>query len=248
MFPAAYDLKEFYMTAQGWAVSQMLYQRLRAWWPQTDMTMRDTSSVLVGVGYAVPYLGRMDGPRKSFAVLSGQMGAMVWPANGGQRCVLAEHGVWPLPAASVDHILMIHELEFAEDPADVLEEAWRVLKPEGKLMLVVPNRTGFWARAEKTPFGHGRPFTATQLHDLLRDGNFALERMAGALVAPPWRNATFIRHVAPALEYMAPLCAALCGVTVAEASKRLYSPIRGKPKAVAAKPAIIWGETVPQGH
>ncbi|MBU6235770.1 MAG: methyltransferase domain-containing protein [Alphaproteobacteria bacterium] len=243
-FPAAYDLKEYYLTPQGNAVAAMLMRRIRAWWPTAEIK----GEIMFGAGYTLPYLNAINGPRKTFAVLSGQMGAVVWPVGGPQRCVLAERGHWPIPAASVDYIVMVHDLEYAEDPAAALEEAWRVLRPEGKLMLVVPNRTGLWARAEKTPFGHGRPFTHTQLHTLLRDGNFALERMTGALLAPPIQHRMWAEKVAPVLEYLAPFCSALCGVTVAEASKRLYAPIKGKPKPIA-KTAPVWaGESVPAPH
>lgn len=243
-FPSAYDLKEYYLTPQGQSVAALLTRRFNAWWVNADIK----GDLMMGVGYTLPYLGPIRGPRKTFALLSGAMGAVVWPVGGPQRCALSDRGVWPLPAACADYIVMVHELEYAEDPAAVIEEAWRVLKPEGRLMLVVPNRTGFWARSEKTPFGHGRPFTNKQLHDLLRDGNFALERMTGALLAPPFKNKTMAETVMPALEVLAPFCGALCGVTVAEASKRLYSPIRGKAKPVAAKqPAVVWAG-VPQGN
>lgn len=241
-FPAAYDLREYYLTPQGAMVSSLLLRRMRNWWPNADIK----GDVMIGTGYALPYLGPIKGPRKTFAMLSGAMGAMVWPSLGPRRCVLADPHDWPLPASSADYILMTHELEYAEDPARVLEEAWRVLKPEGKLLLVVPNRTGLWARSEKTPFGHGRPFTQTQLHELLRDTNFTLERMTGALLAPPARNVFYTRKIAPALEALAPVCGALCGVMVVEAGKRLYAPIRGKPKPVA-RPGLAWG-TVPQGN
>lgn len=245
MLPSAYDLKEYYLTPQGEAVAQLLLKRLRAFWPTADIK----GDVMIGAGYALPYLGPIHGPRKTFAVLSGAMGAVVWPVGGPQRCALSDRGVWPLPASSIDYILMVHELEYAEDPSMVLEEAWRVLKPEGKLLLVVPNRTGFWARSEKTPFGHGRPFTQKQLHDLLRDGHFVLEKMTGALLAPPFKHKALSETIAPLFEVLAPFCGAFCGVAVAEASKRLYSPIRGKPRMVAQKKSpVVWGETVPQGR
>lgn len=244
MFPSAYDLKEYYATPQGRGVAQLLLQRFASWWDASRLR----GETVIGAGYALPYLDELQGPGGVFAVVAGSMGGVSWTGPGGasnlQRMVLAERGVWPLAQASVDYALVIHELEYAEDPAVVMDEAWRVLKPEGRLMLVVPNRTGLWARAEKTPFGHGRPFTSTQLHDLLRDRNFTLERMTGALLAPPFRNVTLTEKVSPFIEAMAPLCTPLCGVIVAEATKRLYSPIKGKPKAVS-KPAMIWGDTVP---
>jgi hypothetical protein len=113
-------------------------------------------------------------------------------------------------------------------------------------MLVVPNRTGLWARAESTPFGHGQPFTSTQLHGLLRANDFTLERTAGALLAPPFDRAVLNKKISPVFEHLAPACKALCGLMVVEAGKRLYAPIKGKPM-LASKPAFVWG-AVPQGN
>lgn len=243
MFPSAYDLKEYYMTPQGQGVCRLLLKRFGAWWPESQIR----SDILLGVGYAVPYLDTCNGPRHLYALLAGQMGAMVWPSGGAQRCVLSDRGVWPIPGSSLDYVLMVHELEYAEDPGAVLDEAWRALKPEGRLMLIVPNRTGLWARAENTPFGHGRPFTSRQLHELLRDHHFALERITGALLAPPFKSPGLTKRVSPILEKLAPFFTPLSGVIVVEASKRLYSPIHGKAVAAHAKPAMIWG-TIPQGN
>lgn len=242
MLPSAYDLKEYYSTRQGKGVLALLLRRFGAWWPDRELD----GETMIGAGYVLPYLERCSGPKGIFALLPGEMGALVWPAQGCQRCMVSEPDAWPLPPASVDYIVMVHALEYAEDAGDMMEEAWRTLKPEGRLIVVVPNRTGLWARAEKTPFGHGRPFTHTQLHDLLRDHNFSLERMTGALVAPPFRRSVLIDKVAPVLEMLAPICAPLCGVIVAEASKRLYSPIRGKTQKVS-KPALVWGEPAAAG-
>jgi hypothetical protein len=49
---------------------------------------------------------------------------------------------------------------------------WRVLAPEGKLLLVAPNRTSLWAQVERSPFAHGRPYSRSQLDRLLRDAMF----------------------------------------------------------------------------
>ena len=42
-------------------------------------------------------------------------------------------------------------LEWSEKPRDLLRELWRVLAPNGRLLLVVPNRRGLWARVDTTP-------------------------------------------------------------------------------------------------
>ena len=62
---------------------------------------------------------------------------------------------------------------------------WRVLSPEGRLMLVVPNRRGVWARLDNTPFGQGRPYSRRQLEVLVRDALFTPLDLSGALYLPP---------------------------------------------------------------
>lgn len=44
----------------------------------------------------------------------------------------------PLPDDAVDHCLATEVLEHVPDPERLLREAWRVLKPEGRILLTVP--------------------------------------------------------------------------------------------------------------
>ena len=69
----------------------------------------------------------------------------------------------PLLESTVDFALVIHGLELTDNPDEMLEEVWRVMAPQGRLMLVVPNRRGMWARSDSTPFGYGQPFSRPQL-------------------------------------------------------------------------------------
>jgi 23S rRNA (guanine745-N1)-methyltransferase len=45
----------------------------------------------------------------------------------------------PLPSASFDAVLVHQVLHYAEEPADVLAEAARVLRPGGRLVVVTPS-------------------------------------------------------------------------------------------------------------
>jgi hypothetical protein len=67
-----------------------------------------------------------------------------------------------------------------------LREVWRVTAPEGRVIAIAANRTGLWARTDSTPFGHGRPYSRSQLAALLRDAMFEPTASARALYAPPW--------------------------------------------------------------
>ena len=69
----------------------------------------------------------------------------------------------PLPDAAVDRVLLVHALEMSHDATALLREVWRVLASGGQLLAVVPNRRGLWARMDTTPFGHGRPYSRSQI-------------------------------------------------------------------------------------
>src|SRR6267142_725600 len=68
------------------------------------------------------------------------------------------------------------------------EEAWRVLTGAGRILIVVPNRRGIWARLDRTPFGLGHPYTPGQLSRLLREEMFTPVQSATALFIPPVRT------------------------------------------------------------
>ena len=161
------DLRDFYATALGQVAARALRRKIRLIWPD----LRDMD--VLGVGYPVPYLNplRNDGARVMVAMPSRQ-GVLHWPAEGGVTTVLADEWELPFPDLSVDRVLIVHGLETTERIRPMLREAWRVLKGSGRLLIVAPNRRGLWARFERTPFGHGQPFSPRQISRLLRDNLF----------------------------------------------------------------------------
>ena len=60
-----------------------------------------------------------------------------------------------------------------------------LLSDSGRLVIVVPNRHGLWARFEKTPFGYGRPFSKTQILQVLVENLFTPVRTFQSLFVPP---------------------------------------------------------------
>ncbi len=217
MRPDVFDLREFYHGRLGRVTRNLVRERVRALWPN----VRGMS--LLGLGYATPYLSPFQGEaERVLALMPAPQGVVRWPAQEPGLVALTEEHDLPVADASIDRVLMVHELENTEQARVLLREAWRVLASGGRLLVVVPNRRGLWARFERTPFGHGRPYSPGQLSRLLREAMFQPTQRAAALWVPPapamllpgagaWERVG--RRVAPGLS----------GVLMVEADKQIYA-------------------------
>src|SRR6202012_2301273 len=105
--------------------------------------------------------------------------------DGANAATLVDEAELPLQNFSIDRVLLVHALEGSEQVRPMLSEVWRVLAGGGRLMVVVPNRRGIWARLDRTPFGAGHPYTPNQLLNLLREADFIPVGTAAALFIPP---------------------------------------------------------------
>ena len=182
----------------------------------------NSDQVVMGLGFASPYLSA---GQRSISFMMARAGVMHWPITGPVCSALVDELDLPLGDNSVDVALLIHALEFAESAEDLLQEVWRVLTPQGKLILVVPNRRGFWSSSDLTPFGQGQPFSRSQLMVLLKDGQFVVNAMQQALAGPPRASAALRKLVEP-------VCTTglgwLAGAIVVEATKQVYAFSTGK--------------------
>ena len=131
----------------------------------------------------------------------------------------------PLPDAAVDRVLLVHELEISQDPAALLREVWRVLASGGRLLMVVPNRRGVWARTDTTPFGHGRPYSRSQINQLLRETWFTPIGWSEALYVPPVDRGWFLRSASAWERAGASVSAPFAGVHLVVATKQVYRAI-----------------------
>ncbi len=233
------DLREFYHSQLGRVAEQSITMALASLWARLP------EERLVGLGYAVPYLDRFRADtERTFAFMPAGQGAVNWPAGERSSTALVFDEELPLPDSSVDRVLMVHSLEFAESPRESLKEIWRVLAPGGRLVIVVPNRRGVWARMEHTPFGSGRPYSRGQLTALLREANFTPGASSEALFFPPSRIRTLLklRHAFDRIGRR--FWPVFSGVLVIEAQKRLY---QGLPVAARSSRRVFVPVLAPQG-
>jgi SAM-dependent methyltransferase len=230
-------LRDFYQTPLGLVVRRLLVQKIRSKWPRpsslpqeraagTDASPAPRGAVIMGFGFASPFLGSFRGEASSVcALMPAGQGALVWPSATRNMSVLVEEEHLPLPDNSVDRLLVIHGLEVAERPAALLREIWRVLTPSGRLLIVVPNRSGVWARTDRTPFGQGRPYSRGQLDEQLREAMFTPLVWDSALHIPPINRGIVLRSAATVEKLGTQISRRFAGVIVVEATKELLSPI-----------------------
>src|SRR5262249_15204516 len=150
----------------GQVARRIIARRIRSRWDNV------TGMDIAGLGYAAPYLKMFHGEaRATVALMPQAQGVVKWPREGPYRSALVPETDLPLRDNSVERVLVVHGLEHNEARGLYLREIYRVLMPQGRLIMVVPNRRGGWARLETTPFGHGRPYSMSQLEKFLRQAS-----------------------------------------------------------------------------
>lgn len=214
------DLRRFYESPLGLAAERSIATALQSVWAPLS------NERLVGLGHTMPWLDRFaPDAERAISLQIARQGIVKWPAGRPASCALVFDEELPLPDASIDRFLLVHTLEHSEDPRETLTEVWRALSPGGKLVVVVPNRRGIWARLDHTPFGAGRPYSAGQLARLLVANSFTPTATSTALGFPPMRGRWWQR-TAPGIEritrHFMPMVA---GAIVMEATKRIHQGV-----------------------
>jgi SAM-dependent methyltransferase len=214
------DLRSFYAAPLGRVARRFIGRIVTERWKNC------AGLSILGIGYATPYIGDFrDQAVRVLAFMPAEQGVVNWPSSGVSSSALVETTMMPLPDASMDRILVVHALEITEHPRELLSEIWRILTPGGRVIVVAPSRRGLWARFDATPFGHGQPFSKSQLRDLMRDTLFSPSHWGEALYVPPFERRIWLSS-APAFERVGnALALPGAGVFVVEATKQLYRPI-----------------------
>lgn len=228
------DLRNFYGQPLGALARRTIGRVIRARWDNL------TGQRVLGLGYPTPYLGlfRADAER-CLAFMPAAQGVVNWPSAAPCLSALVEDAELPLADAAMDRVLVVHALEMADQPGETLRDVWRVLAAGGRLMLVVPNRRGIWARSDTTPFGHGRPYSRSQLMAMLREASFTPTWWSEALYMPPL---PWMMSSSSVWEKIgAGLSMPLAGVHVVEATKQVFraQPVRERKRFVFAPEPVL---------
>ena len=219
MRQAANELEGFYASRLGEAAAFLLLKRLGDLWGDC----RNLN--VLGMGYATPLLTGFAATARTCVSVTPHLGVeTAWsgPGRGVSAC-LAEEDRLPFGDGAFDRIVLLHAIEEADSPRAVLREAWRVLAPEGRLLVAVANRKGLWSLSESTPFGHGRPWTRRQLIAYLNDHLFQVTASTTAVHLPPIKWGPLASGAEGWERFGEVFAPGLGGVVMVEAVKHLYA-------------------------
>src|SRR5947209_17154922 len=227
------DLRNFYAQRLGVVARRFVGRGIRK-------RFADTRGLRVlGIGYPTPYLGLFrEEAERCLAFMPAAQGVMKWPSARPSLAALADEFALPLTDSAVDRVLLVHSLEMSQEADALLREVWRVLAAGGRLLAVVPNRRGLWARMDTTPFGHGRPYSRSQITQLLRETWFTPIGWGEALYVPPIGRKWFLRSAVAWERTGATISAPFAGVHIVEATKQVYRAIPVRRERQRLVPAL----------
>ena len=209
-------LGDFYASDLGRVVRHLITRKLTKQIFNDTASLKSENCVAAGLGYPQPYWRFLE---ETFGNVIGleTITSSKHPKTASGFAQV-DRAALPLLPSSLDALFVIHALEDIEaSPALLLDEAWRVLKSSGRLVMVIPHRGSVWASREHTPFGHGQPYSVNQLRSLVKEQGFEVARIHQALLAPPFR---FYRRFALLVERLPNLFG---GVLIVDAYKMVYS-------------------------
>ncbi len=187
------QLKEFYDSTELGKTTKLLINRVLE-----EKVDNKNGSLTVGFGFACPFLGNKikDSENKNFLLLMpSEQGVIPWPEVSQSVTALVDEVSWPINTSAADLILISHGLEVSDNQDLLLQEVLRVLKDSGKLVILVPNRTGFWARSDSTPFGYGKPYSISQLTVLLQKNQFHIDSITPSLYGFPAKKGYWLKSL-----------------------------------------------------
>ena len=148
--------------------------------------------------------------------------------------VRANPSMLPVASDSVDLVILMHHLSNTDEPHAVLREAYRILIPEGKLVIIDFNPISLWGLRnlfqswlEHVPFT-GHFYTARRIDDWMRLLGFDQHRHLRIGYLPPIQKPSVIRHLGWLEKGMRKLSPALGAINLMVYTKNIspLTPVR----------------------
>ena len=224
------DLIKFYNSELGLNCVNIIQEKL-------DFLLQgNEDQEILGLGYILPYLiNNRIKSRLSFLSVPSANNKIKFIKNSYNSSIEIDEKAFPFKDLQFDKIFVSHWLEVSDRLDLVMSEIWRVLKGQGKIILIIPNAFSFWALRENTPFGKCRSFSQTQMKKLLHLHGFEEIKLNFCLYFPPIHQKFLLTNY-KTLEYIGgTIFKNFGGVMIVEATKFNYAIPKNKLKTYRYK-------------
>ena len=229
--PDINEFHQFYNSALGKIAQLHISYNLVSLWPEIQ------HEYIVGLGYVTPYLPLFaySSTLKNtmvendfFSFMPVTQGAIYWPENKPNLSTLVDETRLPLKDNYIHRVLVTHMVEHTSQDQLMMKEIWRVLIPGGRVIMILPNRSGLWACIENNPFSQGKPYSQAQIYRLLGQSSFVPLHVKQALFFPPHCSPFLFKCSAIYERFARTYLPLFGGVWIVEAQKQLYGTITQK--------------------
>jgi SAM-dependent methyltransferase len=157
---------------------QMAMLSTRYAWAAGQAAGRDVAEIACGAGLGLGWIARMARSVEAGDLDDTNCRVALETYAGRENIHIRRMDALHMPFAdaSLDLVLLFEAIYYLPDAAAFFEEARRVLRPEGTLLLSTVNPE--WAGFNRSPF-HTRYFSASDLKDVLARTGFAVNIKAG---------------------------------------------------------------------
>ncbi len=219
---------DFYKSKCGRITNKIISQHILSLWPD----IKDMNILVLGWGF--PYLHHFDNKKNRLisAVPHYKLNNIKkMPKHNQNTVALVNINNLPFNNHTFDRILVVHGAEYSTDIIDFLDNVERLLTSDGRIITIMPNKSGLWRRKGDTPFKYGAAITANQLQWSLKHVGFDVDYYSAALVFPPTQSHYMLslsmkwegigRNILPFLS----------GIHIVEGHKNLYAGAILKPES-----------------
>ena len=216
MKPNIESFSKFYRTDYGCSIETTMCKVICSIWPSL------AAEEVLGLGFSIPFLNMYLGrTQRLISLLPANQGVTIWPEK--KRCLVAstEELLLPLDNNTFDRVLAVHSLESSENCEALLNEIWRVLRPNGRVLAIVPNRLGILSKWKNTPFQSCHKYTMNELIALLSKNNFTVLHKERQFLLPANPYSLNLRIVKTANQLGRSVTKPFAGLLIIEAKKTL---------------------------
>ena len=228
------NLSDFYKTNIGRSLKNLISEKIKKY-----VFLYDHEHVGF-VGFSEPYSDLLKNKKiKVFNFFPAKLG--ISKNNPKENSLNILHDEEQLPAEDLffNHLVGVHYIENTSNLKKTLRELWRVLAPEGKIYLIIPNKKSSWSMSATSPFSSGFGFSKKQISDLLEENFYDIQFIDRLVYFPPWKLKILSNHYLLFEKLGSYFWRFFNGVYLCVAKKRIYSTTSLKPSGILRKTKVI---------